>query len=51
MAGDSRWLVLLLTLSVPVYESAELSIQAQLNKLASRVTKLESEVKTLKVNK
>ena len=49
MASDPIWLLLILTLTIPLYESSELSIQAQLNQLTRRVTKLESEVKTLKV--
>ena len=49
MIGEPTWLLILLTITVPIYESSELSIQAQLNQLSSRVTKLEGEVKTLKV--
>ena len=45
-----RWLIWLLTLLIPVYSSTELSIQAQLNQLASRMTKLETDVKNLKVH-
>ena len=40
---------LLLLLLTPIFYSQELSIQAQLNKLAQRVTSLENEGKTLKV--
>ena len=51
MIRDRRWLIWLLTLFIPIYSTTDLSVQAQLNQLASRLTKLESEVKSLKVHK
>ena len=49
MIGQRIWPFLIVTLTIPIYESSEISIQAQLNQLTRRVTKLESEVRTLKV--
>ena len=47
---ETRWLFWLSIAIIPICEPSELSIQAQLNQLTKRVSSLEDEVKSLKVN-